>query len=89
MQCRRKASHLLLSVSVNPTHCVVASGKFPQTFKATGFSIGPNEVCVFFCWFYMLANYVDRAGNDKDKGNWSCDIHVKVFFSSDDEKIGF
>lgn len=57
---------MLLSVSVNPTHCVVANGKFPQTFKATGFSIGPNEVDVF-CWFSMLAHHVNRAGNGDDE----------------------
>lgn len=58
---------MLLSVSLNPTHCVVASGNFPQTFKATGFSIGSNEVDIFYCWFYMLAHHVDRAGNADDE----------------------
>lgn len=65
--CGHKAGHLLLSISVNPTHCVVASWKFPPTFMATGVSIGPNEVYVLFCWFYMLAQNADRAQNGDDE----------------------
>jgi len=88
---RQEAGHLLLSVSVNPTHCVVASGKFPETFKATGFSIGPNEVDVF-CWFYMLAQHIDRAGNGVDEEMSLVIFMGKGFLMSswsDNENMGF
>lgn len=79
MHCRQKAGHLLLSVSVNPTHSVVPVGSFHRHLRLQDFPF----VQIKCIWVYMLAHNVDRAGNNNGEEmglviNWS-----------DDEKIGF